>query len=221
MKFANEQAPQFTQKFRDGVAIVNLIQNQKSSFLDNIKDFIVLGFNHILSGYDHILFILSLLLIFISWKEILKLTGTFTVAHSITLILAVTGAITLSPRIVEPLIALSIAYVAFTTVFLRGKLFVGEERGKIASVFFFGLFHGLGFAGLLKEIKIPDDKFISSLVSFNIGIEFGQIFIVLLVFPFIYFFRHKLWYPKTIKVFASIIIAVALYWFIQRVFFKV
>ncbi len=87
-------------------------------------DFFRIGVGHILSGPDHILFVLSLLLVFISWKDILKLTGIFTIAHSITLILAGTGILVLSSRIVEPMIALSIAYVALTSVFLKGKLFV-------------------------------------------------------------------------------------------------
>ncbi|CAN5155756.1 hypothetical protein BH11PAT3_BH11PAT3_2470 [soil metagenome] len=217
--FADVQAPEFSQNFRDGAEIVEIVRNQKTSFLDNFFDFIKLGINHILSGPDHILFVLSLLLIFISWKDILKLTTTFTISHSITLILAGTGILTLTPRIVEPIIALSIAYVAITSVFFKGKKFMGENRGKIAAVFFFGLFHGLGFAGLLKEIKIPDDKFVSSLLSFNLGIEGGQITIVLVALPFIYLFRKKTWYPLVIKIFAGIIAGIAIIWFVQRIFF--
>lgn len=219
VEFANEQSPEFTQKFQDAAAIIKIARNQNTSFFDNMLDFFKLGIKHILSGPDHILFVLSLLLVFISWKEIMKLTTTFTVAHSITLILAGTGLLTLSSRIVEPIIALSIAYVAITSVFLKGTLFFGEHKGKIAAVFFFGLFHGLGFAGLLKEIKIPSDKFVSSLLAFNLGIEGGQLLIVLAAFPFIYFFRSKPWYPNTIKVFTIIIALIAIFWFIQRVFF--
>ncbi len=216
-KFANEQTPDYAQKFRDGAEIVKIVRSQQTSFLDNLVDFFKLGIKHILSGPDHILFVLSLLLVFISWKDILKLTTTFTIAHSITLILAGTGILTLSSRIVEPMIALSIAYVAITSVFFQGRGFFGENRGKIAAVFFFGLFHGLGFAGLLKEIQIPADKFISSLFAFNLGIEGGQLVIVALAFPFIYFFRKKSWYPLATKVIAAIIATIATYWFIQRI----
>lgn len=216
-QFADEQAPEFAQKFRDGAEIVRMARDQKTSFFDNMFDFFKLGINHILSGPDHILFVLSLLLVFATWKDILKLTATFTVAHSITLILAGTGLLTLTPRIVEPMIALSIAYVAISTVFFRGRMFVGENKGKIAAVFFFGLFHGLGFAGLLKEIQVPQDKFASSLLSFNLGIEGGQLIIVSLAFPFIYLFRKKKWYPNIIKVFSLVIAAIATFWFIQRI----
>ncbi len=215
--FADNQAPEFSEKFKDGEAIISIIQNQNTTFFDNIIDFLKLGVHHILSGADHILFVLSLLLVFVSWKEILKLTGTFTIAHSITLILAGTGILTLSSQIVEPFIAFSIAYVAITTVFFKGKKFVGDARAKVAMVFFFGLFHGLGFAGLLQEIEIPQDKFITSLLSFNLGIEAGQVFIVLLAFPFIYFFRNKQWYSVLIKILAIVIAILGIVWGIQRI----
>ncbi|MBC7503422.1 HupE/UreJ family protein [Candidatus Gracilibacteria bacterium] len=120
-------------------------------------------------------------------------------------------------RIVEPMIALSIAYVEFTSVFSGDNLFVGGSRSKMVAIFFFGLFHGLGFAGLLREINIPADKFVSSLLSFNLGIEGGQLVIVGIAFPIIYAFRHKIWYPKFIRVFSVLIIAIAIYWFIERV----
>ena len=219
-QFADQQSPEFAQKFRDGAEIVRMARDQKTTFLDNVFDFFKLGIKHILSGPDHILFVLSLLLVFAIWKDILKLTATFTVAHSITLILAGTGLLTLTPRIVEPMIALSIAYVAVSTVFFGGKMFISENRGKIAAVFFFGLFHGLGFAGLLKEIQVPEDKFASSLLSFNLGIEGGQLIIVSLAFPFIFLFRKKKWYPNAIKVVAVIIVSIAIFWFFQRLLGK-
>ena len=214
--FADTQDPAFAAKFKDGQAILAIARNQNTNLFDNMLDFFKIGVRHILSGPDHILFVLSLLLVFISWREIFKLTGTFTIAHSITLVLAGTGILVLSSRIVEPFIALSIAYVAVTSVFFKNTKFIGENRGKIAAVFFFGLFHGLGFAGLLREIQIPADKFVSSLIAFNLGIEAGQIVIVSLAFPFIYFFKDKPWYPMAIKIFAGIIATIALVWFIQR-----
>ena len=221
LQFANAQAPEYAQKFRDGAEILKIVKNQKTSFFDNLLDFLKLGVKHILSGTDHILFVLSLLLIFISWRDILKFTTTFTVAHSITLALAGTGLLVISPTIVEPMIALSIAYVAITSVFFKGIAFFGENKGKIAAVFFFGLFHGLGFAGLLREIQIPPDKFVSSLFAFNLGIEGGQLIIVSLAFPFIYVFKNKTWYPFAVKIMAGIIAAIAIFWFIQRVFFGI
>ncbi len=221
LQFANNQNPEYAKKFRDGAEIIRIAQDQTTSFLDNLIDFFKLGVAHILSGPDHILFVLSLLLVFVGWKDILKFTTTFTVAHSITLVLAGTGLLTISSKIVEPMIALSIFYVAITSVFWKGASFFGENKGKLAAIFFFGLFHGLGFAGLLKEIQVPADKFVSSLFAFNVGIEGGQLIIVAIAFPFIYLCREKAWYPQAIKIFASIIASIALFWFVQRVFFGI
>ena len=217
--FVDQQNPEFSKNFKNGEEIISIIRNRQTSIIDNAVDFIKLGIEHILSGLDHILFVLSLLLVFISIREILRLTATFTIAHSITLILSGLGIITLSPKITEPLIALSIFYVAITSVFFSHRTFIGSQKAKIISVFFFGLFHGLGFAGLLKEIQIPEDKFISSLFSFNVGIEIGQLTIILLTIPFIYYFRNKRWYGIYIKVFAICIAALSLFWMIQRIFF--
>ncbi len=215
-QFAENQSPEFAGKYRNGTEILGIIRNNKTSLIDNMYDFFKLWVWHILSGPDHILFVLSLLLVFVSWKEILKLTWVFTIAHSITLILAGTGILILSSRIVEPMIALSIAYVAFTSVFLRSWWFFGNNKSKMFAIFFFGLFHGLWFAWLLQEINVPQDKFISSLLAFNLGIEWGQLIIVGLAFPFIYFFSGKKWYPTLVKIFSTIIIIIALYWFVER-----
>ena len=217
--YAQMEGGDIAQKFQDKEEVIRLVRNQDTSVLDNAYDFLKLGIGHIVSGPDHILFVLSLLLVFISMSEVLKLTGTFTIAHSITLILSALGLITVSTRVSEPLIAFSIAFVAISTVFFRNSRFTGGEKSKLATVFFFGLFHGMGFAGLLREIAIPSDKFISSLFAFNIGIEIGQLIIISFALPLILLFRKKPWYPKVIKVFAIIIALLALYWVIQRIFF--
>jgi len=215
--YIEKNAPEISGRIKDQQDIVEIV-NQDTSFIDNSLDFIKLGVQHILSGFDHILFVLSFLLVFVSLKEVLKYTSTFTIAHSITLILAVTGLLTLNPRLVEPVIAFSIAVVAITTVFLPKKSFLGSPRAKLLIIFAFGLFHGLGFAGLLREIQVPSDKFLSSLVSFNIGIEIGQLVIVATVLPFIYLLRNKSWYPKLIKVTALVIAGIAIFWMFQRIF---
>lgn len=215
--FIRGNSPYLTQKIKRQQDVIKIV-HQKTSFFDNAFDFLKLGVQHILSGPDHILFVLSLLLVFAGIKNILKFTGTFTIAHSITLILAGSGLLTLSSRIVEPMIALSIAAVAITTVFLSRYKNVGDIKTKLGIIFFFGLFHGLGFAGLLREIQVPPDKFLSSLFSFNIGIEIGQLIIVSLALPFIYFARNKPWYPKVVKVAAAVIASIALFWMVQRIF---
>lgn len=203
---------------KDFLAHVELVQQPVTNFWHNVRDFIKLGIEHILSGTDHILFVLSILLVYVSFKREVILLSMFTIAHSISLILAGSGVLTLSSKIVEPVVALSITYVAMTSVFLdKYKMFAGHGN-KISTVFLFGLFHGLGFAGLMKDISVPDDRLISSLLSFNVGIELGQFMIVATLLPFIYLFRRKPWYPKAIKVVAIIISIVGLVWGFQRIF---
>ena len=169
-------------------------------------------------GTDHVLFVLSLLLIYTTFRREVLLLTVFTLAHSISLIVAGTGILTLSSRVVEPIVALSITYMAITSVFLKHIKMFGGHGNKVSTVFIFGLFHGLGFAGLLKDIQVPDERFISSLLSFNVGIEFGQFAIVAAVLPFIYLFRNKKWYPKAVKVVAVTIATVGLFWGFQRIF---
>lgn len=217
--YADEQSPEYAQKFKNGAEIIAIAQNQNTNALDTAIDFLKLGVMHILTGPDHILFVLSLLLVFVSVYDILKLATLFTIGHSITLFLSVAGILTVSPRISEPLIALSIAYVALTTVFFKENKFLHNKYSKPAGVFFFSLFHGLGFAGLLREIQVPADKFAVSLLSFNVGIEIGQLIIISLALVFIFAFRKKPWYPRLVQVFSIVIALIALFWFVQRVFF--
>lgn len=218
-RFVLKNAPEFAKRYKADYILTLL--NRDTNFFDNTLDFIKIGIDHILSGPDHLLFLLSLLLIFVSFQHILKLTTTFTIAHSITIISAGVGIVTLNPRITEPIIAFSIAYIAFTSVFLstyfKNSIFSEQGKSKIAIVFFFGLFHGLGFAGLLKEIRIPDDRYLSSLISFNIGIEIGQMLFVLFLLPFIYLFRDKPWYDIVIKIIALGVTILGVYWGIQRI----
>ena len=216
--FANTQDPAVAAKFasRSSQELLSIIKNPDSSFLDNAGDFLKLGIEHILSGPDHILFVLTLVLVFISVIEVLRLVTSFTVAHSITLILAGTGLLVLTPSFVEPLIALSIAVMAIYSVFFGADRRFENKWSKAGIVFFFGLFHGLGFAGLLKEIAIPQNKFVSSLFAFNVGIEIGQLIIICAILPFIFYFRKRNWYPMAIKIIAICISIIALIWFIQR-----
>ena len=216
--FALTQDPKIAEKFANSSTeeLLTIIQNPESGLFDNVYDFAKLGVHHILRGVDHILFVLTLLLVFVSIWEILKLATAFTVAHSVTLILAGTGAVVLYPAIVEPLIALSIAVMAISTVFFGTSRIFKSEWSKVAIVFFFGLFHGLGFAGLLEEIAIPERSFLASLLAFNVGIEIGQLVIIGLTLPVILYFRNRIWYPTAIKIFAVSISLIALLWFVER-----
>lgn len=190
----------------------------KVGFFENAATFMLLGIRHILEGYDHILFVLSLLLTFVTLRQMMKSITAFTLAHSITLILAGLNVVTLGSRLVESMIAFSIAFVAIGTVYFRRITFFSSLESKISMIFLFGLFHGLGFAGLLKTLSIPEGEFLPSLLFFNVGIEIGQLCIIAAALPFILCFRNKRWYPQAIKVLAAVIAAIALYWFAQRAF---
>jgi len=179
-----------------------------------IENYIIYGFEHILpKGLDHILFILGLFLFSTAFKPLLLQITMFTVAHTITLGLAMNGIIQLPANIVEPLIALSIAYVGIENIFSK-KL----HSSRLILVFAFGLLHGLGFASVLADFGMPDDAFAIALISFNIGVELGQLAIILGAFLLVgYWFGKQSWYKKVVIVPTSLLItAVALYWFIER-----
>jgi hypothetical protein len=176
-----------------------------------------LGFTHILPrGLDHVLFVLGIFLLAVDLKPVLWQVSAFTLAHTITLALTVYGVVSLSPRIVEPLIALSIVYVAVENIF-TSKL----HAWRPVVVFCFGLLHGMGFAGVLTEIGLPRSEFVPALLSFNAGVECGQLTVIAAAFLLLGLpFRKKPWYRQRIVIPGSLIIAaIGLYWSIQRVFF--
>lgn len=181
---------------------------------ETIVSYIILGFEHILpKGIDHILFILGLFLFSAAFKPLLWQVTMFTIAHTITLGLAMNGLINLPANIVEPLIALSIAYVGIENIFSKGM-----SKSRLYLVFGFGLLHGLGFASVLSDMGMPENAFVTALISFNIGVELGQLTIILAAFLlFGFWFGKKSWYKKRLTNPASIVIAtIAFYWFIQR-----
>lgn len=184
------------------------------SRFDIAKLYLVMGFEHILpKGLDHILFVLGLYLLSPQLKPLLWQVTAFTVAHSVTLALSIYNVVSLPASIVEPLIALSITFIAVENVFTT-KLHVWRP----VIVFLFGLLHGLGFAGVLTDLGLPESEFVTALVTFNIGVEFGQLAVIALAFLTIGWFRHKPWYHSRIVVPASCLIGlVGLYWTVERV----
>lgn len=175
-----------------------------------------LGISHIVpDGFDHILFVISLCLLNTKIKTILWQASAFTVAHTFTLALSMKGIIQLPADIVEPLIALSIMFVAIENI-LMSEL----KAWRIAIVFMFGLVHGMGFARALNEIGLPRNKFFTSIFSFNVGVEIGQIIIITLMFMLIIIpFGKRPWYKKIIVYPLSATIAlIAAYWTGQRIF---
>ena len=189
---------------------------EKMSKADAAILYLELGFTHILPlGFDHILFVLSLFLLSPKLKPVLWQATAFTVAHSITLGLAMFNVITPSPGIVEPIIALSIMYVA-----LENIISPHLKRSRIGIVFLFGLVHGMGFANALGELGLPQNSYLSSLIMFNVGIELGQLAVILSAF-FLFgkWFGNKPIYRKAIVVPLSVLITlVAGYWTVERLF---
>lgn len=175
-----------------------------------------LGFKHIVpEGADHILFVLGLFFLGITWRKLLSQTTVFTVAHATTLFLSTYGIVSLPSRYIEPAIALSIVWIAIENVF---KPRLGP--GRLAVVFAFGLVHGLGFASSLSDIPFPHHDFVWALLGFNIGVDVGQLFVIATAFLIVGWFRRASWFRSRIAVPASLVIAaIGLVWAVQRVIF--
>lgn len=202
------------------------------SLVANAYRFLIEGVWHIWIGFDHILFLMALLIPIVladkarthstgtvrgwTWKtplpEILKVVTAFTVAHSITLILATLGVVSLPSRFVEIAIALTVVISGLNVIF-------GFFRGRHWQIaFLFGLIHGFGFAGVLTELSLPRDQLVASLLAFNVGVEIGQFTIVLLLVPILALAR-----PPEVRRFAlvssGLFVAVAgSLWVIERLF---
>jgi len=190
---------------------------ERMSRTDAAALYLMLGYKHILPlGFDHILFVLSLFLLSPALKPVLWQATAFTIAHSVTLGLAMYNVVNISAAIVEPLIALSILYVALENIF-SPRL----KTSRIGVVFMFGLVHGLGFAGALGQLGLPSNAYLLSLIMFNVGVELGQLTIILLAwFLLARWFGNKPYYRKAIVIPLSATIAlVAACWTVQRLFF--
>jgi hypothetical protein len=171
------------------------------------------GFIHIIpKGIDHIIFVLGLFLSTIMFRKLVWQVTTFTLAHSISLGLAASGVISISADIIEPLIALSIAFVAFENI-------RNSEAGssRLIMIFIFGLLHGLGFAFVLTEFGLPSNSFLTSLFAFNIGVEVGQLTVLAVAGILLYSWSKKPSYRMFVQIPGSVLIGfVGLYWTIER-----
>jgi len=179
--------------------------------------YLKLGFQHIIpSGLDHILFVSALCLLSTRIKTILCQATAFTVAHSVTLALSMKNIIVVPSAITEPIIALSIVFVA-----IENMLFSELKPWRVLIVFMFGLIHGMGFASALNEIGLPPNKFYTSILAFNGGVELGQIAIIMLIFSsIVLLWGKKDWYRRRVVYPLSAAIAmIAIYWAVQRLFF--
>jgi hypothetical protein len=184
--------------------------------IGTLTRYLGLGFHHIVpEGTDHILFVLGLFFLGISWRKLISQTTVFTIAHAITLYLSTQNIFSLPSWLVEPGIALSITFVALENIF-KPKL----NAFRLVVIFCFGLIHGLGFASGLKELQLPPHEFMIALLGFNFGVDFGQLFVILLAFLAVGWFRNRPWFFTRIAVPASGVIAcVGAYWAVERICF--
>lgn len=190
-------------------------QSAQTSPLEIVQRFVREGIGHIFSGQDHILFVVALLLLGGTLKQLLKIVTAFTLAHSVTLCLAATQTVTLSPALVEPLIALSIVAVGVENLLTKP----GQRDSRAALALGFGLIHGFGFAGALAEVGLPKDALGLALGAFNIGVELGQLTLVLTIAPLLALLRtHR---PaaarRAVLAGTTVVILLGALWFLQRI----
>jgi hypothetical protein len=205
--------PQTSQYALDTSNRLGIWQAEQTSRVAHFGRFLKLGMEHIFTGYDHILFLVGLLLVGSSLLEVVKIVTSFTVAHSLTLALAVLGRANPNPSLVEVGIAFSIAYVGMENLTNRRL----TRRWHIT--FFFGLVHGFGFAHVLREMNLSSGQLASSLFAFNLGVEAGQVAIVSLIFPVLKGIRRLPWHHVFLQGASATVLAFGVFWFFQRIFF--
>ena len=172
------------------------------------------GVHHIFIGPDHILFILGLLLLGGSLRQLLRIVTAFTIAHSLTLAVATLGWLQPPARVVEPLIALSIIVVGIENLLAEQR----HRDWRAPLAFGFGLVHGFGFASVLRELSLPADALGGALVSFNVGVELGQMAIVVVAAPLLAWLRRwrPAWSPGILRGGSLVVIAAGAYWLVER-----
>jgi hydrogenase/urease accessory protein HupE len=176
--------------------------------------FLLLGIEHIFTGYDHIAFLIGLLLLGGRLKALVKIVTAFTLAHSITLALATLDVLAPSPRIVEPLIAASIVYIGVENLWaIRKGAADSALRHRWMVTFAFGLVHGFGFAAVLRELELPRTALATGLVSFNVGVEVGQVCIVVAALPLLRRLRDLRQFAPAVS---ACISALGAFWLVQR-----
>ena len=182
----------------------------------SLREFLGMGVEHIATGYDHLLFLLGLLLVGGTLRAALEIITSFTLAHSITLALATLDVINVPPRIIEPLIAASIVFVGVQNILRRG------EKKRWLLTFCFGLIHGCGFASALRDlgIGVNGGSLVVPLLSFNLGVELGQLVLAALVLPVVWKCRSSARFVQRLVPIGSVMIALAgVYWLVQRILF--
>jgi hypothetical protein len=190
------------------------VKSDSHHTLSTLLSFARQGFLHVLPlGVDHILFVLGIFLLSRKWKPLLFQVSAFTLAHTLTLGMATVGWVSVPSSIVEPIIAGSIAFVALENIF-----FPKYHVRRLIIVFLFGLIHGLGFAGALSDLSLDPAVLITSLIGFNIGVEGGQLAVILLAFIGTHRFKDEQKYRRGVVIPVSLAIAgLGIYWMLERI----
>ena len=178
--------------------------------LDQFKEYLWLGMTHIFLGYDHVAFLLALLFVK-KFRDLVKIVTAFSVAHTLTLVLAALGFVSLPSRIVETAIAASIVYVAAENIWRDA-----ENTHRWRLTFVFGLIHGFGFATVLRELGLPSDGLVRSLLAFNLGVELGQLAIAAVSWPAILWISKRPWAARARVSFSAVLLIFGAAWLLDR-----
>jgi hydrogenase/urease accessory protein HupE len=189
----------------------NTFESAHDSWWQTARTFLLLGVEHILTGYDHLLFLLALVVAGRGMRQLVAIVTSFTVAHSLTLAAATFGWVQPPPRLIEAAIALSIAYVGVE------NLLVKDVRGRWRLTFVFGLVHGFGFANVLREMELPRAALASSLFTFNAGVELGQLGVLVLAWPVLRAAQRSAYAVNITRAVSAVVIVFGVVWFMQRV----
>lgn len=161
---------------------------REASFSEKMVDFFVIGAKHMMEGYDHLLFVLGIVFLLTSFKDVVKYVSYFTVGHSITLIIGTLAGITFNYHIIDAIIGLSVLYKGYDNLFdARKKFNIPFDTKWI--ILGFGLIHGFGLSTRLQELKLPEDNLWAYIFSFNVGVEVGQIVVLTLIVGILFYFR--------------------------------
>lgn len=179
--------------------------------------FIYIGAIHMLLGYDHLLFVLGVIFLLNSFKDILKYVSAFTLGHSITLIIATFNAIAINYYLIDAIIALSVCYIGYVNIkTIKNKYY--SNSNMIFLIFSFGLIHGLGLSTRLQQLKLSADDLLLNILSFNLGIEMGQIFALLFMLFFINILRKSKSFKSFSFILNSFIIISGIYFFLVQIY---
>ena len=175
--------------------------------------FVKLGIEHILTGYDHLLFLVALLATARGAWSVVRIVTAFTLAHSVTLSVAALGIVTIPDRIIEPLIAATIVWVALENLFAAEP-----DRRRWIWSFGFGLVHGFGFASILGELGLKGATLVRGLVGFNVGVEIGQLIFVAVFLPALMWLSRGRGARLTPRIASLAVAAIGTYWLVERIF---